>query len=356
MRGATLRLRILGLVACVALAACAPSPPPGPTAAGPAAKPAAPAQSAQPIDVPVQLAFTPGGMAAWAYLGIDKGYFTEQGLNVTVARGTGGYSTAQNVDQGRYTIGVQIDLGSLVALRQQGPSDTRGVMILDAMSPFGLQSFADKPVATPRDFEGKTIGIQPGSIDSLFFPAFCRANGCDISKVNVVDLAGDVYVPSFLQGKVDIISGYYDGLYPPVRQAAEKQGKQLTAVWARDFGMDAYRPLLIASGKAIKEQPDVVRRFVAVAKRAYDEMAADPAVAVEAMLKLQPELDRAVALEQARNHVELAKDETTLVRGLGCANPDKLRRTAEYFNNLYQVANPVAAEQLYTAEFTTWCG
>lgn len=308
------------------------------------------AQGAE-VQVPVTLGWAVDGRAAWLYLGLNRGYFAQEGLNVRVHRGYGDPAAALTVDQGLFVFGVNIDLSAVINMRHT-KSDIKGVMVVEARSPIGFQAFAEKGVRTPRDFEGHSIGLQPGTVGEKVFPILAKINGVDLGKVRIVSLSGDVYVPTFMAGRVDLISGFYDALYPVLFIRTKKAGKPLTAVWAKDWGLDTYGSMIVAKERTLREQPDLVRRFLAAARRSWDAAKADPAGAIRAMIADTPELDAEIALAQWTALLEIAEDK---LAPPGCASPQKLQQSIDTYREAFNIPEAVAARDILTTEFLSWC-
>ena len=313
-----------------------------------------PASSQEKTVVPVGLVWATDGRSGFLYLGIERGFYAAEGLDVQVHRGRGGMALAIDVSQGQYPFGALADLSVIVPLRQKG-SDLKGILLTGARSSFGFQSFAEKNIKTPKDFEGHSVGLQPGSMTERLFPMLAKANGVDVSKVRIVPLAGDVYVPAFLEGRIDLMSGFFDSLYQVVRFQAEKRGKSLTSVWAKDWGLDTLGSMFVAREQTLREQPDLVRRFLRASKRALDATRADPPQALAAILKHNSALNRVIAQGQLQAFLELELDAEIGAEKSGCAVEAKVQRTVDMYRQALDIAQPVPAAQVFTNEFMEWC-
>ena len=313
-----------------------------------------PAGAQEKTVVPVGLVWSTDGRAGFLYLGIETGLFAAEGLDVRVHRGRGGMALAIDVSQGRFPFGAMADISVILPLRQKG-SDVKGIMMTGARSPFGFQAFAEKNIKTPKDFEGHSVGLQSGSMTEKLFPMLAKVNGVDVSKVRIVPLSGDVYVPAFLEGRIDLMSGLYDSLYQAVRFQAEKRGKRLTSVWAKDWGLDTLGGMMIAREQTLREQPDLARRLLRASKRALEATRADPPQALAAILKHNQELNRDITQGQLQAFLELLVDAEVGPGKIGCIAEAKVQRTVEMFRQALDIPEPVPAPQVFTNEFMEWC-
>ncbi len=61
------------------------------------------------------------------------------------------------------------------------------------------------PIRTPKDLEGRKIGVTPTSADTPFLPAYCRLAGVDFDKLQIVQLDSKILEQSAMSGVVDAI-------------------------------------------------------------------------------------------------------------------------------------------------------
>ena len=61
------------------------------------------------------------------------------------------------------------------------------------------------PIKTPKDLEGRKIGVSAAGGDTPFLPAYCRLAGVDFSKVSVVQLDSKILEQGAMSGIVDAI-------------------------------------------------------------------------------------------------------------------------------------------------------
>jgi NitT/TauT family transport system substrate-binding protein len=69
----------------------------------------------------------------------------------------------------------------------------------------GVVALEKGPVKTPKDLEGRKIGVSAAGGDTPFLPAYCRLVGVDFGKVTVVQLDSKILEQSAMSGVVDAI-------------------------------------------------------------------------------------------------------------------------------------------------------
>jgi ABC-type nitrate/sulfonate/bicarbonate transport system substrate-binding protein len=160
----------------------------------------APAHAATPLGF--QLSWIKSAQYSGYFSGLDQGYFSEAGLDVTFNSGGPNIDPIANVASGRSALGDR-PAGSLVVAREKGiPVKIIGTVF--QRNPFAMLSLPEKPINTVKDMVGKTVAVSP-SARPLMANLF-KDNGIDPASVNIVPAAPD---PSALVTKqIDGYVGY----------------------------------------------------------------------------------------------------------------------------------------------------
>ena len=104
-----------------------------------------------------------GPLTVGWFLAQDKGYFKEEGLDVTIDQGEGSAASIPKVAAGAYQAGFG-DLNALIDLAAKRPAEAPvGVFMLYNTPPFTIVVKKDSPIRTPKDLEGKTVAVNLGS-------------------------------------------------------------------------------------------------------------------------------------------------------------------------------------------------
>ncbi|HTP82396.1 MAG TPA: ABC transporter substrate-binding protein [Alphaproteobacteria bacterium] len=226
------------------------------------------------------LDFLVNGYHSPFYLAAEKGWYKEAGLDVTVLPGKGTADSIKTVGTGNAEFGFP-DYGAVAKAVSDGLSIT-AVAAFVHDTPAGIVSFADKPIKTPKDLEGKSLSVAPFGATAIMLPAFVKLAGVDMSKVKTVTYNFGAMVPSFLTGKVDATIGYYFGEY----LAARTESKDRPVIFLRlaDFGIKTYANGIVVNNDFMAKDPKAVAAFVKTSVRAlqYTFTHVDEAVAATA--------------------------------------------------------------------------
>ncbi len=353
MRAKTLaRLATLVLL----LSACAPgqtTASPTPVAPTPVSTTAAPTATASPTPRPIQkvdfqLSFLPLPQNVAYYVAQAKGFYMEQGLDVNVLRGNGSGATATNVDQGQVVLG-ESDVPSVILARNQGQKVKAFMLLVDSTP----QAFAavDPAIKTPKDFEGRTVGVASGTGDANLLPVLVKAAGGDPTKVKVQNLAAGVYNTALLSGQVDVVPAYTNGGFISLKIQAEAAGKSVHAIASRDFNLDIYQLCAIASDKTIDQQPDLVRAFALATAKGLRYAVQNPDDAVKILTAAIPTLDAKATPLQVAEVVKVVDTPAFRSSGFGVADQAKLTKTRDTVLQAYGVTATIPLTDFYTDKF-----
>src|SRR5688572_8020328 len=184
----------------------------------------------------------------------DKGYFKQEGLEVTLDQGNGSGAAVPLVANGTYDAGFG-DINALIELAARKPEDAPiAVYVMFNQPPFTVAVKADSPIKTPKDFEGKTLGGAANDGALKLFPALCQLAKIDCGKVKITNMQPNLREQMLMQGQVDGVFGYVN----TIRFSAKLMGvqdSQLRFINFGDYGMDLYSNGIIVSKKLVKDNP-----------------------------------------------------------------------------------------------------
>ncbi|SFC73766.1 NitT/TauT family transport system substrate-binding protein [Polaromonas sp. OV174] len=281
-------------------------------------------------DVSVQLDYVVRSDHAMFFVAKEKGFFAENGINVTAIRkGTGSTDALRLVANGNADFGFS-DLPTLMVGRVQ----TLPVVALAAVnqkSPMAMLSVKSrKPISTPADLKGMNIGVHSSGSTYIFLKAFLAANGMSLADIKQSTVAPP-YESFLLLGRVDAVPGYINAEVPELEEKAGGPGT-LSIVQGSDFGYNAYGSGVFTSEKMIAQKPELVQRFMNAYLKAFDYVAANPKEAVDIIVKLNPEYAPKSGMLTKQLQTNLARSffsDATKEKGLGYIAAQQWKSTAE---------------------------
>ena len=258
----------------LALSACGGSAKPVPAGASAAAA---------MTKVTLTLNWVPYGEHAPFYYGLKKGFYSAEGIDLTIKAGTGSGTTIQQVDQKNTTFGWADTPVLLNSVAKGMKVKSLGVFL--QKGPSSVEYLADHGINSPADLKGKKIGGTPGDALYATFPAWLKANGLAPSDVTIVNLDAAGKIAALSEGRVDAIMGFFHDQGPTIEG---KTGKTVKYFLYADYGMNLLGTGIVANTDALAQNPDLARRFVRATQKSWAEAAKDIPGAVQAMVGMAP--------------------------------------------------------------------
>jgi ABC-type nitrate/sulfonate/bicarbonate transport system substrate-binding protein len=274
----------------------------------PAAGPTGAAAAGQLGEVSVQLSWIKNIEFAGEFFADAKGYYKEAGLpKVDLVSGPVASAEALVVAK-NITVGLSAPDATARFITEQGaPLKTIGATF--QKNPFCILSLAEgKPIRTPADLAGKTIGIQAGTNQSIF-AGMLKANGIDPASLNQVVVQ---YDPAPLTEKK--VDGFMAYLTNEPFLVKAKGFTPVTLSFA-DNGLPFVSETFVVLQETIDTQRDTLKAFLKAEIRGWTDAVKDPTggakLAVETYGKDQ-NLELATQIEQlqAQNSLLVVSEDT----------------------------------------------
>jgi len=270
----------------------------------------------------------PAGDKAVIYLGVEKGLFAAEDIEVEIASGRGGSDVVTKLATGAADMGTA-GLGALLQAKAQSPVAVTAVMSIYTKQPDAIMADAALGLKTLKDFKGKTLATPTFSASNVTWPLVLEANGMKPEDVKIMKVDPGAMGPLMSTGKVDGTINWVTKL-PAFEDLMNKAGKTIAVIPWSDYGFDGYGLSLVASDKLIKEKPELVRKVVKVYRQALQMAVADPQAAGNAIKAKVPEIDAAVAAKEFAASISLIDNEISKKDGLGAFEPKLLATTWEW--------------------------
>lgn len=236
--------------------------------------------------VSLRLDWVPVGFHAPFFLGLDRGYYKADGLDLTIGDGKGSANTVQLIGSGADTFGwADSAVAAMGAARGVPVKVVMGVFHKTAAS---LNSPADRHIDTVADLKGQRVMSCAGSGSQTFLPAYLKAIHFAPTDIQIAMVDCKAIWPAVAQGRANVATGYT----PPVLTNFARLGVfNIHHFDFADAGIVLPSHGVVANTHTIESNPDLVRRFVAASTRAWIEAVKDPRAAIDAMVRQRPLLE-----------------------------------------------------------------
>lgn len=232
-------------------------------------------------DVTLCLDWTPNTNHTGFYVALQKGYYKDAGLNVSIVQPPeNGATEACSAGQAQFAIDAQDTIAS--AFTSATPMQVTAVAALLQHNTSCVMSKKGAGIDRPKGLEGNTYLTWDSPIELAMLENVVKADGGDWSKVKripntVTDEAQDV------KQNPDHAIWVFDG-WGGVN--AQVNNVEVDRFFFKDLNptFDYYTPILIANNDLIKNDPETVKAFLSATKKGYEYAIENPDEAAQILI------------------------------------------------------------------------
>jgi NitT/TauT family transport system substrate-binding protein len=201
-------------------------------------------------------------------------------------------------------------------------------------NPFAISSLPDNPVNTPKDLEGKSIGMATANTPVL--QALCTLNDVDFDAIEIVPTQYDA--APLVNGQVDSILSWATDL--PV--AMIMQGVEPVTFLMADFGYAVHSQTYIATEDSIANDRETLVALLKGEVMGWDAYHEDTDAAAELTVEMFPDagLDLETQKLQAEKQVPLMFSDLTEEHGFGWFTDETVAANVETLALLGREVSP----------------
>jgi len=275
------------------------------------------------------------------YLGVERGFYTDEGIDLTINEGRGSGAAVQLVAGGEDTFGIA-DTGAVIAGRAKGAPVTV-IMSLFRTSNLGVTCRADANVQTLTDLYGKKVAVTAGDALHQMWPGLVSVNKLDESQISLVFMDPAAKPLSVLAGRTECLLGGVDDQAITI----ENQGTPVSIIRFADNGFNTLTLGAFTNQKVIDESPDLVNRFVRATVKSWQAAIADPAAAIAAAAKAKPGINEEILRAQFDASVLLLQRPDGSDAPFGLATAEDWAETLRILKTFRELVTDVADADHY---------
>jgi putative hydroxymethylpyrimidine transport system substrate-binding protein len=233
-------------------------------------------------DVAIMLDWYPNAVHSFLYTALEKGYFKDEGLNVTIEMPSDTNDPMKLVAANRVTFGMSYQPEVVMARAEGLPVVCVAAAVRQPLNI--IMTPEQSGIRSPKDLAGKQLGYPSIPLDESIAKTMAANDGADPSEVKMVVIGWDI-IPAIAANKVDAVIG---GYINHEKLLLEKEGIAIRAFKPADYGVPNYYELvLVASEETVKNNPEVVQAFWRAAQKGQAYVANHPDEALQILLKNQ---------------------------------------------------------------------
>ena len=281
-----------------------------------------------------------------------KGYFKQEGLDVTIDAGAGSGAAVTRVATGAYDMGFA-DISALIEFIGNNPgavSKPQAIYMVYESTPSAVLALKKSGIKSPADLAGKTLGAPVFDAGRKAFPVLARANKLDLSKVQWKTMDPPLRETMLQRGDVDAITGFTFTSFLGLTARGVKED-DIVMFKYNDYGAELYGNAVIASPKFLVDHPAAVRGFLRAINRAIKDVIANPDAAIAYVKQRDPLIAEGTELKRLKMAIEFVDTPVARKEGLGAINKVRFDTTIERVVAAFGIKNQVPSDGIFNSSF-----
>jgi NitT/TauT family transport system substrate-binding protein len=300
--------------------------------------------------VKIGLDLTISGYHAGWLVAQKLGYFSEQGLDVTINRGYGSGDTVRKVQKGEIDVGFH-HTANLIIANSEG-ADLRVVMsylVQELCAAFS--AVEDGNVTTPKKMEGLTWGGPATGVCTDILPAVLLAGEADATKVKMRLVQQAERFPMLAANTIQATDSYLDKAYY-IRQELAKAGKTMTYFRFADY-VKMYSSSVTVTRETMERRPEMLEKVIVAVIKGLQYTVQKPDEAARIIMELHPQSDAPYIRESVDLLLFAMWDEHNKANGLGTIDQQKMQSEHDLLVKYLKLKNAVPMDRTFTNQFVT---
>jgi NitT/TauT family transport system substrate-binding protein len=288
-----------------------------------------------------------GRHAAW-YVALEKGYYKQAGLDVTIIPSQGTAQAIQSVESNAAQFTFS-DVAGLVAARANSAATAKMVAVIYQKAPyavFTLRSGAN--VTRPDQLENLEIASGAGSFTQKVIEAFMRSQGLKAETVKFTNIDPAARVGMLVAKKIPAIETFAMSL-PGVIKAAGATEAQMFLL--ANHGLALYSNGILVRDDYLKANGPKVKAFVKASLDGWRDTINNPKEAADIVQKHIKGLDPEVVFQEIAIVAALVATPETRAKGLGTIDAKLMADSVDLIAKNTGADGKVAAKDTYDAGF-----
>ena len=297
------------------------------------------AENAGPTKIVLQADWYPQPEHGGFYTALAKGYYREEGLDVSIQPGGPYVNATQQVAAG----GAQFGMGASDTILEAIADGQPLIAVAATMQhdPQGIMVRKDSPVHSFPDLNGHTVAVKPGSTWFEYLVKRYQLN-------RVVEIPATYSVANFVADPQ-----YIQQCFPTSEPFFARQaGIETRVLLISDAGYSPYR-VMFTTQDFVKAHPVTVAKFVRASLRGWRDYLNDPTAAHAVIARLNPALNpdwMQFSWQALRNGHFVTGTDPTGAR-LGEMSSERWTTMYQQLFELKMIAKPFDSATAYTLRF-----
>jgi putative hydroxymethylpyrimidine transport system substrate-binding protein len=247
--------------------------------------------------VDLMLDFFPNADHVGIYAAIADGDFEKAGLKVSPRTPSDPSAPLKLLAAGKADLAISYE-GVLLLARDRGLKLVSvGAIVQKPLT--SIIALGSAGIDKPADLQGKKVGTAGIPYQSDYLKTILTESKVNPNSVDEINVGFNL-VPAMLSKRVDAtLGGFWN--YEGVQLRQRKKGPPPTIIPVDKAGVPTYNELIVVARKQdLADDGGKVRRFMRALTEGYEAARADPAKAVDQLVKANPDLQRKLQLASVK--------------------------------------------------------
>jgi NitT/TauT family transport system substrate-binding protein len=191
------------------------------------------------LPVPIEklsIAMPPTLHTALLQVAAAKGYFTEEGLDVTMVPAAHGKAAVDLVLQGKADLATASEVVFVLAALKGEPVAIAANMLHSATD-LAVVARRDRGIAGPRDLRGKTVGVTLGTSSEYFLWVFLIRHKLPLDSARVVNVPPSAIPEQLANGTLDAAVTWHPIVTAAVAALGQNAATYRTSAYVQNFNV-----------------------------------------------------------------------------------------------------------------------
>lgn len=234
----------------------------------------------------LQASFRFGWISSASFCGeIDgmKLFAKKHNLDLKCNPGGPGMNSIQLVQTGQDTFG-SLAADEVLAANDKG-ADFVIIGVINYYSPGAFASLENKNIKTPKDFEGKKVGILPFGSTTLLYQSLLKKNNVDRKKITEITVSSDL--KPFINGAYDVQPVFvYDETV-----TLDQQNIKYNLIEPKNFGVNLKGTVYFCKRETYEKNPELVKAFIETVADGWNYAIKNVDHSITLLKEFAPEID-----------------------------------------------------------------
>lgn len=286
----------------------------------------------------------PTALYGCEYSAKEKGFFAEEGLDVEISSGDVIDTTEFELANNSIDIAVGVSPQYLRAKQEGLPIIAIGSKF--QKSPVAYMVWEQSGIKSVKDFKGMRLGYWEGDTTTFILESLLRENGIKDEDVEWVAL-GDSYWLPFTSNQIDVLPTYLGDQ----NITAALKGFDVRIFTGDSLGYNTSTDVFITSERMVKENPEILQKFLRAVKKGCGFASEHPKEAVEIIKKFAPDEDDEYLLQSWTQYSKLIKPDYLTEKDIFIQTEEQWKKTEQVLVENNELKQFLPIETLFTNQF-----